>query len=74
MPRFPLPLNRDGSCSKLVGNECSIYEDRPAMCRTGYLAQTIGAGDAEYLRLAAAACNRMQEADGMGGGWRVNLG
>lgn len=35
-PMFdPLMIKEDGSCKKLLPNgECSIYEDRPEVCRT----------------------------------------
>lgn len=29
---FPHEMNTDGSCEKLVGNRCSVYEDRPTLC------------------------------------------
>lgn len=72
MPGFPFPLNRDGSCSKMAGNECSIYASRPDICRTGF---SRGASEPEpdYFRRCADACNMMQEADGMGTEWRVNM-
>jgi Fe-S-cluster containining protein len=71
IPNFPLPLNPDGSCSKLVGDECSIYAERPDICRYGH---SIGSADpAEYARFTAQICNRLQIADGMPESYRVKI-
>lgn len=29
---FPYKVMPDGSCEKMVGNQCSVYEDRPLLC------------------------------------------
>ena len=73
MPGFPFPLNPDGSCSKMVGNECSIYDSRPDFCRTGF-SRVASESEASYFERCADACNMMQEADGLSGEWRVKLG
>jgi len=35
--KFGLPIKEDGSCANLVGNLCSIYDDRPEICRVDAL-------------------------------------
>lgn len=71
LPGFPYPLNPDGSCSKLVGNLCSIYETRPDICRYGHSRAELGLSEDEYARLTARVCNRLQIADGMPEKYRV---
>lgn len=73
VPGFPLPIRPDGACSKLVGNLCSIYDERPEMCRHGHSLDKMGMTRDEYDRLTAAICNRWQEADGMPVSFRVKL-
>jgi len=68
---FPFPVNADGSCSKLVGNLCSIYDDRPAICRHGHARAALGMAPDEFDRFTARICNRLQEADGMPESFRV---
>lgn len=29
---FPYKIMPDGSCEKMIGNRCSVYEDRPLLC------------------------------------------
>lgn len=73
MPNFPLPVRADGSCSKLVDNKCSIYDERPAVCRVGFSRSAYLVSAREYMQLSAAACNMLQEAEGLGPEWRVKL-
>lgn len=68
---FPLPVNRDGSCSRLVDNQCSIYESRPEVCRHGHSMVAMGLSREDYDRLTARTCNHLQEADGMPKSYRV---
>lgn len=74
MPGFPFPVNPDGACSKLVDNQCSIYETRPAICRHGHSREVMGLSADEYDRLTANLCNRMQAADGIDESYRVKSG
>lgn len=34
LAEFPHEINPDGSCSKLNGDICSVYETRPVICNT----------------------------------------
>lgn len=74
LPGFIYPVKPDGSCSKLVNNQCSVYETRPDVCRHGHSREVLGMSSDEYDRLTANLCNRMQVADGMDESWRVKSG
>lgn len=71
LPGFPLPVNPDGSCSKLVNNLCSIYADRPAICRHGHSRAAFGMTPEEYDRFTARICNLLQEADDIDPSYRL---
>lgn len=73
VPGFPLPVKPDGSCAKLVGNLCSIYEDRPEICRHGHSRKAFGMTPEEYNKFSAKVCNSWQEADGMPKSFRVKI-
>jgi len=46
-------------CQFLAGNECSIYEDRPAFCRVGYSREP-GQSDVDYKEAIERACAQLQ--------------
>jgi Fe-S-cluster containining protein len=41
---FPYETKEDGSCEKLVGNKCSVYEDRPMLCNIEKTADEVDTG------------------------------
>ena len=38
---FPYKTNEDGSCEKMVDNQCSVYENRPLMCNIKQAAEQL---------------------------------
>jgi Fe-S-cluster containining protein len=67
-----IPLNFDGSCSKLSGNECTIYDERPSFCRVAKN-EPPGMTTQEYHKQFANFCNFFQEEDGMPRKFRVHI-
>lgn len=68
---FPHEIGEDGVCSKLVDNKCTVYDDRPLICRVDDL---IGEGDKKkWYEINAAACNKLQEDFGIDKSYRVKL-
>lgn len=68
---FPHEISEDGVCSKLVDNKCSVYDDRPLICRVDDL---IGDGDKKkWYNMNAAACNALQEHFKIDNSFRVKL-
>ena len=55
----------DGVCTKLdtCTNKCTIYNDRPLVCRVvdGYILYKDGMSEDEYLQANYAACKKLQE-------------
>lgn len=61
-------LNRgDGVCKYLQGNDCSIYENRPLLCRVDesydYLFCKLISRE-EYYRVNKKACIKLRELEG----------
>ena len=60
-----------GACRMLEADgSCSVYAVRPRICRVDEM-RPDDKGVEEWYRENYAACNAMQEDDGMGEEWRV---
>jgi Fe-S-cluster containining protein len=70
---FPYAARPDGSCEKLEGNLCSVYETRPDLCRVEVMRERHQFSRAIHYFVAAESCNAMQEEDGMDPSYRVAL-
>lgn len=73
MPGFPYHARADGSCEKLVGGRCSVYETRPAICRVDVMAERSGIARQVFYELNAAACNSMIRAAGLSDKYLVDV-
>lgn len=71
---FPYAAREDGSCEQLtVEGQCAVYEDRPLLCRVDAMREQANVPERWYYALSAAACNAMQEQDGLPTRYRVIL-
>lgn len=59
---FPYEMNSDGSCSMMVDNRCSVYEDRPLLCNIKKAAKKIDMPYTrkEWFRLNYEGCRQLQ--------------
>lgn len=71
IPDFPEKLNDDGSCSRLVNNECSIYDDRPLICNLREMEQLTRIPD--FYQKQAEFCNLLMDMEGLPEEMRVKL-
>lgn len=73
MPGFPEPVDEHGACKHLTeDNRCSIYEDRPDICRIGYVARFFpNMTEQEYLEATRRQCNEFQREDKMDKSYRI---
>ena len=55
---FPYEINKDGSCSKLIDNSCSVYDDRPIICNIDLMGQLLRYNTDEWYELQAQYCNK----------------
>jgi Fe-S-cluster containining protein len=61
---FPYDINPDGSCSKLSGDICSVYENRPFVCRVDsmyekYWSKIMSRDD--WYAESRKSCTKLQE-------------
>ena len=70
---FPYQARADGSCEKLDGTRCTVYEDRPLLCRVDAMLARRGTPTAEGYQASAEACHALQDALGLGEAFRVVL-
>jgi len=69
-----LPVKKDGSCGHLVGNICSIYEDRPDICRVEkMLSKKDGQSRKEYYIEATKSCHDLIDLHGLGDEYKINI-
>lgn len=59
--KFPYKVNEDGSCEKLVDGMCSVYEERPLVCRVEELGKFLKIEPGEWLDLNIKACNELMD-------------
>ena len=57
----------DGTCKYLIGNDCSIYKDRPILCRVDecyelYFKNQLSRD--EYYRLNKEMCKKLRNTEG----------
>lgn len=62
---FPYPINRDGSCSKLDGNLCSVYDNRPTICNIDKMFAFFKLSKQEYYRQNIAGCHEAMKQEGI---------
>ncbi len=59
---FPYKTLEDGSCEKMVGNRCSVYEDRPLLCNLDKLHDELDVpmSKQEWFDLNVKGCHSLQ--------------
>lgn len=66
--------NQNGICINLIEGECSIYAERPLLCRIDESYEVIFSANmtkADFYTLNAKACNELQERLGIDERYRV---
>ena len=72
--KFGLPVKADGSCGHLVGNLCSIYDDRPDVCRTEKMIHKLPhQSEKDYYILATKACHTLIDLEGLDDSYKVDI-
>ena len=62
--KFPYDAKENGECEKLNDNKCSVYENRPDICRIDKQQTTMS--KKEYYLHTAKKCNDFIKEDRMG--------
>lgn len=68
---FPFEYDTNGKCEKLIDNKCSIYEDRPLICRVEDLGIKLGLNQSEWYQENISSCHEMMEEDGIIDQYRI---
>ena len=71
---FGLPVKEDGYCAYLVDNKCSIYEDRPDVCRVdSRMREGLGMSKKNYYRESTKVCHQIIDALGIDESYKIDL-
>jgi len=72
--KYGLPIKSDGSCANLVGNLCSIYEDRPDICRVDKMMFNENKlSRKDYYKKASENCNVLIDELGIDPKYKTNI-
>src|SRR3989304_3649866 len=64
---FPYDVKENGECEKLIDKKCSVYENRPDICRIDkMMQQTTTINKKEYYYATTKKCNDFIKEDRMG--------
>jgi Fe-S-cluster containining protein len=72
--KYGLPIKKDGSCAHLVGNECSIYEHRPSICRVSNMThKSFYQSKKSYFIQATKRCHELIDEEGLNSSYKINI-
>lgn len=57
---FPYKWDENGVCEK-YDNGCSVYEDRPTLCRVDDMADLLKIDKEKFYKMNTDACNTLKE-------------
>ena len=60
---FPFDVDENGSCKMLVNNMCSVYDNRPDICKVEEMSKKNNIPKEIYYKMAIDVCNRMMDED-----------
>jgi Fe-S-cluster containining protein len=58
---FPYKLDEKGDCEMLIENKCSIYNDRPEICRFDKMALKLNIDKKEFYNMNIIFCNNYMQ-------------
>jgi len=73
-----LPIKEDGSCGYLVGNLCSIYEDRPEICNVEQTMERVvkegkWKNKTDFYKFVTKNCHELIDEAGLDDKFKINL-
>jgi|TARA_R110000824_G_scaffold9137_2_gene41142 Fe-S-cluster containining protein len=69
-----LPINKDGSCSNLIDNKCSIYEDRPDICRVEkMISNKDNLSRKDYYIKSTKVCHTLIDTFGLEDSYKIDI-
>jgi len=71
LEEFPYNTNEIGVCEMLIDNKCTVYNDRPDICRIDKMATNYNLDTAQYYKLAIDVCNKFMDEDNIPLNFRI---
>jgi len=75
--KYGLPIQKDGSCGNLVNNECSIYKNRPDVCRVEKMSFTDRYSKKptkkQYFIDTTKLCHEIIDKDGLDSSYKIDI-
>lgn len=68
---FPYSTDEDGVCEKLVDSQCSVYENRPLLCKVDLLGDLLGKDKNEWYVSNAESCNKIIDLLGLPTSYKI---
>ena len=76
--KYGLPIKKDGSCAHLKDNLCSIYEDRPLICRAKKFGKFIKKRHPnfdikQWYINETKGCHKLIDEDGLDDSYKIDI-
>jgi Fe-S-cluster containining protein len=68
---FPFQYNESGACAMLIDGKCSVYEDRPLICRVEDLGFKLGVNQRDWYKDNIVSCHELMEEEGILDKYRI---
>lgn len=68
---FPFNYSESGSCEMLIDGKCSIYSERPLICRVDELGFKLGLNQIEWYKENVESCHDLMEEEGILDKYRI---
>ncbi len=72
--KYGLPIKKDGSCAHLIGNLCSIYNERPDICRIDKMYNRgILQTRKQYFIEVTKICHKLIDDEGLDKSYKIDV-
>jgi len=72
--KYGLPIKKNGSCANLIGNICSIYEERPDICKVDVMTgKRLFQSRKNYYIETTKQCHKLIDDDGVGEEYKIDI-
>ena len=72
--KYGLPIKKDGSCAHLIGNLCSIYNERPDICNSNKMPNKKPfQSKKQYFIENTKICHQLIDAEGLDKSYKVDI-
>lgn len=68
---FPYSAGANGACEKLVDNRCSVYAERPLLCKVDLLGELLNINKRDWYTTNAQSCNKIIDLLGLSPSYKI---